>query len=181
MDRQLRKRDFKLGCIHGKVQPEDRQSEHAIQRKLFNSPGLEINLAKDKKERIRLFGYEIPLLSGTTRGNCVDLMGYTENKDLFIIELKKKDSKEKLISVNKQINKYEQMTRKILHCIEEEFKETFFFNIKFRSVKKLVLAPREYFSNQDLKKDPNVIYAHFKDKDITARKSHGYVQVHLQK
>jgi hypothetical protein len=181
MASQLRKRDFKLGCIHGKVQPEDRQSEHAIQRKLFISPGLEINLAKDKKERIRLFGYEIPLLAGTSRGKCVDLLGYNEDKHLYLIELKKKDSNEKLDKVNKQITEYYEMIQEIVVNLEEEFEKTFFFNIKFQSIKKLVLAPREYYKNQDLKKDPNVIYAHFKDKDITARKSLGYVQIHLQK
>ena len=181
MDRQLRKNDFKLGCIHGKVQPKDLQSEHAIQRKLFNSPGLEINRAKDEKERIRLFGYEVPLLAGTARGKCVDLLGYNDDNELYVIELKKKDSKEKLDKVNKQVSEYQLMIEKIVTYLEKEFKETFFFDIKFQSIKKLVLAPREYFKNQNLKKDQNVIYAHFKDKDITTRKSLGYVQIHLQK
>jgi hypothetical protein len=181
MARQLRKRDFKLGCIHGKVHPKDGQSEHAIQRKLFVSPGIEINWTKSNKERIRLFGYEVPLLAGTARGNCVDLLGYNDDKDLYLIELKKKDSKEKLDKVNKQVSEYHLMIEKVVAYLEKEFQETFFFDIKFQSIKKLVLAPREYFKNQNSNKDPSLIYAHFRDKDITARKSLGYVQVHLQK
>ena len=181
MVKQLRKRDFKLGCIHGKIQPEKGESEYAIQRKVFVSPGMEINWTRYNRERIRIFGYEIPLSAGTTRGNCVDLMGYNEDKDLYLIELKKKDSNEDLSKVNKQINDYAERMETIQPHLEKEFRETFFYGIKFKSIKKLVLAPREFYEKNIESKDSSIIYGYFRDRDITTRKSFGYVQVHIRK
>ncbi len=108
-------------------------------------------------------------------------MGYNENKDLYLIELKKKDSTEKLSKINKQINSYAEIVGKIQVFIEKEFLETFFYKVKFNSIKKIVLAPREFYDRNIGAKDSSIIYGHFRDKDITARKSLGYVQVHIRK
>ena len=179
MDKGLRKSNFRFGCIHGKIETLNNKSEAAIQRKVFSSPGIEINWSRHTKERIRLFGYEIPLSSGANRGNCVDLMGYNKEHELYIIELKKKDSKEKLSDINNQINDY--ASKVSLSDIEQDFKDVFLFDIKFKSIKKLILAPREFFEKNKGLRDQGIIYGHYKDKDITTRGSYSYIQIHLEK
>jgi hypothetical protein len=108
-------------------------------------------------------------------------MGYNKEHELYIIELKKKDSPEKLSDINNQINNYAYASKVSLSYIEQDFKDVFLFDIKFKKIKKLILAPREYFEkNKDLR-DQGIIYGHYKDKDITTRGSHSYIQIHLEK
>jgi hypothetical protein len=179
MDKGLRKSNFRFGCIHGKIEAVNNKSEAAIQRKVFSSPGIEINWSRHNKERIRLFGYEIPLLTGANRVNCVDLMGYNKEYELYIIELKKKDSPEKLNDINNQINDY--ASKVSLSDIEQDFKDVFLFDIKYKSIKKLILAPREFLEKNKGLRDQGIIYGHYKDRDITTRCSHSYIQIHLEK
>lgn len=181
MNKELRERDFRFGCIHGKIEASKNKSEAAIQRKVFSSPGIEINWPGREKERIRLFGYEIPLSTGAHRGDCVDLMGYNNKHELYIIELKKKDSREKLNDINNQIREYASKVEASLFDIEQDFKDVFLFDIKFETIKKLILAPREFFEKNKGSRGIDIIYGHYKDKDITTRCSHNYIQIHVEK
>ncbi len=133
MAKGLRNKDFKLGCLHGKLQAEDRRSEAHIQRTVFLSQRIKVWRKRDLAPVIRIFGYEVPL-EDFRAGRCIDLMGYDENHNLYVIELKKKESNEKIEKVIEQINDYVDSIERILPHIEKEFKEAFFFPIKFTSI-----------------------------------------------
>ena len=109
-------------------------------------------------------------------------MGYDENHNLYVIELKKKESNEKIEKVIEQINDYADSVGKILPHIEKEFKEAFFFPIKFSSIKKMIIAPREFYKGQKyLLTDNTIDYGHFRDKDINKRKPQDIINIHLEK
>lgn len=144
----LRTKDFRLGCFHGKPVAEKHDSEAHIQRVLFLNKGLLIVRSKTNISEINLFGYEIPLEQGSSRGKCVDLMGYDQKHNLYLIELKKGKTSEKMPKIIEQINAYAVSLREILLCIEVEFEKAFFLPIKFHSIKKVVLAPREFYTKE---------------------------------
>lgn len=175
----LRNKDFKLGCLHGKLQAEDESSEAHIQRTVFLSQRIRVWRTKDLAPIIRIFGYEVPL-EDYKRGRCIDLIGYDKNHNLYVIELKKKESDEPIEKVIKQINGYTDSVQKILPFIEEEFEEAFFFPIKFISIKKMIIAPREFYKGQKLT-DKTIDYGYFRHKDITKTKPKDIINIHLQK
>jgi hypothetical protein len=180
INKGLREQDFKLGCLHGKLNAEDEKSEAQIQRTVFLSQRIRICRKKDVKPVIRIFGYEVPL--GYNRGRCVDLMGYDEDHNIYIIELKKKESKEKMEKVVEQINDYEKSVEKILLHIEKEFEEAYFFPVQFKNIKKMIIAPREFYEGKKpLPNDTGIEYGYFRDKDINKRKPKDIINIHLQK
>ena len=48
----------------------------------------------------------MPLKTECKRGECVDLIGYDENCNLYLIELKKMNSSERMAGIIDQINDY---------------------------------------------------------------------------
>jgi hypothetical protein len=181
MQKGLRFKDYKLGCLHGKLHAEDEKSEAHIQRTVFLSQRIRVWRKRDLAPIIRIFAYEIPL-ENYRRGRCIDLMGYDEKHNLYIIELKKKESNEKVDKVIRQINNYADSVCEILPHIEKEFEAAFFFPIKFSSIKKMIIAPREFYEGQNhLLTDNTIDYGHFKDKDINKRKPKNVINIHLQK
>jgi hypothetical protein len=180
----LRKKDFKLGCFHGKAVAENNQSEAQIQRTLFLNKGLRIVRSKTNVSEIHLFGYETPLEQGNTRGKCIDLLGYDKDHNLYLIELKKGQSSEKMPKIIEQINAYAVSAKEILSCIEDEFKKAFYLPIKFRSIKKVVLAPKEFYTTERKKglTDMSVEYGFFRERNIEEHKLAGKaINVHLIK
>ena len=178
-----RTKNFKLGQIHGKLRARKRKSEAHIQRTVFLIRKIKIWRKRNKTTTVRMFGYEVPLQSGKSRGSCVDLMGYDKDRNLYLIELKKKGSGEKIPKIIKQINDYENMVKRILPCIEREFKEEFLFPIKFnKTIRKIILAPREFYSSrkEDLKGE-SIDFCYFRDKNINKRKSHRMINLSLAK
>jgi hypothetical protein len=181
MTRVVRKKDFRLGCLHGKLKAEDRRSEAHIQRTVFLSQRIKVWRKKDFAPIIRLFAYEMPL-EKYMRGRCIDLMGYDDNHNLYIIELKKKESGEKIERIIKQINDYAETVKIIQAYIEQEFEKAFFFPIKFVSIKKMILASREFYAGKKFALNDNTIdYCYFRVKDINSIEPKEFVSIHLYK
>jgi hypothetical protein len=134
MNSKLRKCDFKLGSIHGKINPKEESSEAMTQRNVYLSQSIKIKRSNDDKKNsiIRLFAYEMPL--GLGRDNCVDLVGYDVKHNLYLIELKKGSSAETLPKVIDQVNGYANKVAKILKYIEEDFEKTFYLKLKFKKI-----------------------------------------------
>ena len=183
MNSKLRKSDFKLGSIHGKISPKEENSEAMIQRNVYLSQSIKIKRSNDDKKNslIRLFAYEMPL--GLRRDNCVDLVGYDVKHNLYLIELKKGSSTEALAKVIDQVNGYENKVTEIKKYIEEDFEKTFYLNLKFKKIKKLILAPREFYKRNKRSdySDDTIEYLYFRDMDITERKIGKTINVHKVK
>jgi len=180
MDGDLRKRDYKLGQIHGRLNPKKGKSEAETQRKVFLSQRITICRSRDfaKNTSIRLFGYEMPL--GFRRDLCVDLVGYDRGMNLYVIELKKGASREDIVKINKQVNRYAEKVGQIKANIEKDYKEAFFYPQKFREIKKIVLAPREFYSAINWgRRDPSIEYLYFRSDDITNQKVGRNINVHV--
>jgi hypothetical protein len=175
-------RNFKLGRFHGKIKPEDKGSEAQIQRKAFLSQMIEIVRGRkdEDKVKVRLFGYEVPLEPDKNRGKCVDLMGYDKELNLYLIELKNKDSRETITDVIGQLNGYVGIVEKIKGYIAEELEAELLLPIKFKDIKIMLLAPREFYKNKGLT-DAGIDFGSFRDKDINERKSNEVIRVHLVK
>ena len=147
---ELRKKDFRLGKIHGKTSPQKKRSEATVQRKLFLGQRITIVRKRDGRSNpvIRLFAYEVPLVENVSRGRCIDLLGYDRDKNLYIFELKIERSTEKLSKVNSQIKDYANTLIKIKEDIEREFNEEFFFTVEFKEIKKIVVAPCKFYKKK---------------------------------
>jgi hypothetical protein len=181
MARGLRTKDFKLGCLHGRLQAENPTSEAHIQRTIFLSQRIKVWRKINFITIIRIFGYEIPI-EDYRRGRCIDLMGYDKDPNLYIIELKKRNSTDTMNKVIEQINNYADSVQRILPNIEKEYKEVFFFPIKFVSIKKMIIAPREFYKGKGhLLTDKTIDFGYFRDKDICKREPKDMIKVHLVK
>lgn len=168
METNLRREDgFKLGQIHGKIQADNKDSEAQIQRVVFLSQKIQLYIKRDTTISIRLLGYEVPLMKGVSRGKCVDLIGYDKEHNLYLIELKKGASQEKIKDIETQIDDYENMIKKILPNIVEEFKKEYFLSIEFANIKKIILAPIEFYQQKykELTRS-DIYYCYFRDRKI---------------
>jgi len=186
MHKRPREEKFKLGQLHGKFLKEDNRSEAHIRQTIFLSQRLKLWRAKGETLVIRIFGYEIPLKAGCKRGECVDIMGYDREQNLYLIELKKDNSHEQIKKIAEQIKGYENDAREILPKIEDDFKNEFFFRISFKEIKKIVLAPREFYKEKGRKGEALVDrdaieYAYFGDSDIDHHDPKNVINIHLWK
>ena len=164
---ELRKKDFRLGKIHGKTSPQKKCSEATVQRNLFLGQRITIVRKRDGRSNpvIRIFAYETPL-EKVSRGMCIDLLGYDQDKNLYIFELKNKNSTEKLSDVKEQIEGYACKLKKIKKFIEREFSETFFFNVEFREIKKMVVAPRDFYKAREDDYKGDIEYLYYADGSV---------------
>lgn len=152
----MRKENFKLGCFHGKLNPENLKSEAKLRNDLYLIGSLKLNISRDNVKDIRLIGYEIPLKlkSGSSRVNCIDLLGYDKNHIPYIIELKIDSSTEPLDKIIRQVNEYEEMFNNVKPYIEKEFTSKFHwccFSFVSEPVK-IILVHRDYYENKSLNK-----------------------------
>lgn len=178
---KLREKDFRLGQIHGRLQAENPFSEANIQRTVFLTQRAIIHRKRDVKTLIRILGYEVPLNKGVSRGECVDLMGYDKEHNLYIIELKKAGSSERLPEIIEQLNRYEKAVKSIIDFIEKEFEAEYFFPVRFnKTIKKMILAPRTFYDNRECL-DSSVDHGYFFDKEIHDRDPGGIINIHLKK
>ena len=106
---------------------------------------------------------------------------YDKDSNLYLIELKKKEASERIPKIIDQINNYTHMTKQILPCIEKEFKKEFFLPMRFnKSIKKVILAPREFYvSRKKGLKDKSVYFCYFRDRDINTKKPGKIVNLSL--
>ena len=142
-----RLKDFKIGCFHGKLSPEDGSIEAKLRNDLYLIGMLKMAVTRSESINIRLLAYELPLQTGKQRGRCIDLLGYDQNKVPWIIELKKADSNEKLNQVIEQILEYADLFRGVRDSIEHEIQTRYHWN-EFRfseNTQKMILAYRKFF------------------------------------
>lgn len=176
-----RDRDFKIGTFHGKLNPKNLNCEAKLRNELYLIGLLQLNYSMSKTDYIRIIGFEIPLTQGQKRGECIDLLGYDASHNLYIIELKLAASVEKLETVIKQINEYERLLQYSRLDIEREFQTKFHIpNFKFSDqIKKIILAPREYFRAHTKEKSllNNILLCSFANitnsKDLLAKRTTG--------
>ena len=183
MPKRQREGKFKLGQLHGKFLKEDNRSEAHIRQTVFLSQRLKLWRAKNEVLAIRIFGYEVPL-EDCKRGKCVDLMGYDGEHNLYLIELKKEKSHEKLEDIASQIDKYKNAVEEIRSAIEKDFEKEFFFRVRFKEIKKIVLAPREFYKEKERKGEALVNrdaieYTYFRDSDIDHHDPKNAINIHL--
>ena len=148
----MRKENFKLGCFHGKLNPENLKSEAKLRNDLYLIGSLKLNISRDNVKNIRLIGYEIPLKTGASRVNCIDLLGYDKNHIPYIIELKIGSSSEPLDKIIKQVNEYEKMFNDVKTYIEKEFTSKFhwsYFSFVSEPIK-IILVHKDYYKNKSL-------------------------------
>jgi hypothetical protein len=187
-----REKDFKIGSFHGKLSPEDLSSEAKLRNDLYLIGMLWINIARTKNVKIRLIGYEIPL---GRKGDRLDLLGYDEDHNPYLIELKKDSTNEDLNQVIEQIRRYERQFSDLKRGIRDEFREKFHWpEFEFTDeVKKMILAHREFYkgkSRKDYKSTDIYICSFARLKDICGadgnviildkRGSKGYVNLKIE-
>ena len=138
-----RKKGFRLGTWHGKI-PDADDREYAIQRALYLY-GINLVLPTRKKPiYLRPFAYEMPLYR-SSRSKSVDVVAYDAEHKVYLIEVKRAKSSQRLADAVKQVNDYAETFRQIKADVETEFKEQFHFDIAFKSIVKVIVAPRDYY------------------------------------
>ncbi|MCF7859977.1 MAG: hypothetical protein K9N07_11765 [Candidatus Cloacimonetes bacterium] len=148
----IRNSNFKVGTFHGSLNPVKGSKEASLRNALYLIGMIKLPYSSVDILKIRLFAYEVPI---GIRGKRIDLLGYDENKNPWIIELKAHDSGEHISKIVDQINNYEKQLRDLLPHIELEFEERFLLPIEFSKViKKMILAPREFYLKEDKTKYP---------------------------
>ena len=158
----LRESNFKIGCFHGKLNPEKENSEAVLRNHLYLIGMLRLMLTKTNFIDIKILAYEMPLESRKTRGRCIDLFGYDQNKKPWIIELKKQDSNENVDEIVKQINAYAEMfgNEKVKTGIQNEIRERYHWkDFKFSDgIGKVILAGRDFYEGKNVKSMKDDIY-----------------------
>lgn len=148
----IRKDNFKICTFHGTMDPGKGSKEAKLRNALYLIGNLKLQISRTEVVSIRIIGYEIPI---EKRGKRIDLIGYDKDKNPWIIELKAHDSKEKIKEIIQQINGYEIIFKNQIDAIEKEFADKCFVNIALtRNIKKMILAPRDFYHNQDKKSYP---------------------------
>jgi hypothetical protein len=196
MGQEDRTEGFRIGCVHGKLVPDEKSVEAHLRNGLFLIGMLEAQLTRSKFEKIRLVAYEIPLMGKQARGECIDLLGYDSNKVPWIIELKKSDSNEKLPKVADQVLRYKKRFEKVREGVEKEIRDKYFWpEFGFsEGTKTMILAPRSFYKDQPPKTCEKIkaerIYccslAGIREEDLTVKKwvknhgSHGMVRLKVE-
>jgi len=143
----VRTKNFKIGCFHGKLNPESQRCEATLRNHIFLIGSLKINETQTRSTRIRLIAYEFPLEHDNPRGRCIDLLGYDEEMHPWIVELKKTASNDPIKKVIDQVNGYGEMFLKVMPHVEEEVRRVFLWN-DFHFVgepKKMILSGRDFY------------------------------------
>jgi len=183
MKPSIRTGDLKIGQYHGKRDPSNKRSEAKIQRLLYENQLITIVTERNaaKHITIRVFGYEVQLEEGKSRGRCIDLLGYDKELNLYVIELKKEASQEKLSKVEKQVAEYLECVRKMQILIEKEFHMSYFLQVAFRSIRTIILAPHKFYDGERKGMQRADYYCYFRDRDICNRNPGTPVNIHLWK
>ena len=149
---KIRKKDFKIGCVHGKLDPDDRSTEAILRTQLFLIGMLRVEITRNQSIDIRIVAYEMPLETGQSRGQCIDLLGYDQNKRPWIVELKKTTSKESIGQIIEQINRYESLFQEIRGYVQDEIRNKFHWNDFTFSGEtgRIILAGRDFFQGENL-------------------------------
>lgn len=147
----MRKKDYKIGRVHGRVTTKTKKGENEIRNQVFLIGQVMIEEKQGVTLPIRIISYEFPL--GSKRDNCIDLMGYDKKHNPWIFELKKENTKDSIEKMVNQVNCYADKFSNIIHLVAEEISRVYFlenFNLT-TNIRKVILIPREYYNNRSLK------------------------------
>jgi len=137
--------------FHGKQLLNGDKREHKIQRDIFLVGSMRLVFSKTKKTDVRIIAYEMPL-GKKRRSESIDLVGYDSNLNLYLIEVKRGDNPDTLEEhVVRQVGSYAEMFDQVKSDFEQEFRERFFFDARFRGIIKMVCAPRYYYEKNGAK------------------------------
>lgn len=137
---------YRIATFHGKLDPQDGSREAKLRNFIYLIGNLELLITMNEKINIRVVGYEIPI---EKNGRKVDILGYDSDFNPWLIELKADNSKEKVDKVVNQINGYAEVLPSVIEEMQDEFYNRFFVNLNLtNNIKKMILAPREYFEGQ---------------------------------
>lgn len=149
-----RESNFKIGTFHGTLNPEKGSKEAKLRNALYLIGNLYLPITKENGAKIRIIGYEIPIES---RGKRIDIIGYDEDLNPWIIELKADNSPEKIGQIINQVNGYSDILPSLLEGIKTEFFDKFFVKLNLtENIQKMILAPREFFSKQEKESFPSL-------------------------
>jgi len=137
-----RKKGFRLGTWHGKILDADNR-EYAIQRALYLY-GINLVLTRKKSRYLRPIAYEMPLCR-SSRSESIDVVAYDKEHRVYLIEVKRAKTPERLEDAVKQVNRYAEAFRKIKADVEAEFEKQFHFGIAFKGIVKMIVAPRDFY------------------------------------
>jgi hypothetical protein len=158
--------NFKLEQIHGKA-PDSTSGEALLRNYIFGVRLLRINHTQNKKTYIRIIGYEVPIYSrGQHRDECIDLLGYDEQYQPWIVELKQEKASDSLGEVVAQVTRYaEAFDNGIGQAVQEEVRERLLwpsFSFKGKA-KRMILASRTFFigRNETPKNSKDILFCSF--------------------
>lgn len=146
-----REKGFRIGCVHGRATAKDRGSEAQLRNDLYQVGMLSIRFSREGSRDIRLVAYEMPL-EKASRGRCIDLFGYDQDRMPWIVELKKGSSSEKLEGIIEQIDDYASRFEATREYVEAEIRCRFHWpDFAFSpGVGKVILAEREFYKGRVL-------------------------------
>jgi len=147
-----RESNYKIGTFHGTLNPEKGSKEAKLRNALYLIGNLYLPITNNEGIKIRIIGYEIPI---ENRGKRIDIIGYDEELNPWIIELKADTSTESIEEIINQVNGYGEILPSLLEGIKEEFFSKFFLKLNLTdNIRKMILAPREFFQKQEKKGFP---------------------------
>jgi hypothetical protein len=135
-----------LGTWHGK-KPDADGREYAIQRALYLY-GINLVLTRKKSIYLRPFAYEMPLYR-SPRSESIDVVAYDAEHKVYLIEVKRAKNSERLEDAVKQVSRYAEAFQKIKANVEAEFEKQFHFEIVFKGIVKVIVAPRKFYRAED--------------------------------
>lgn len=161
---RVRTKDFKIGCFHGRLNPDEQSREAVLRNQLYLIGSLKIEKSNTDSIAIRFMGYELPLQTGQKRGECIDLFGYDKDKNPYIIELKVDDSNEKIQAViDGQLEPYKEMFRDCKDGIEKEIQDKYFWpDFKLtENIQTVILSFREFYKGKTIPKNGDAYICSF--------------------
>jgi hypothetical protein len=87
----------------------------------------------------------------SSRSESIDVVAYDAEHKVYLIEVKRAKSSQKLADAVDQVNKYAEIFRQIKADVEVEFKKQFHFGVVFKSIVKAIVAPRDFYGTEDHK------------------------------
>ncbi|MBN2437345.1 MAG: hypothetical protein JXL20_01965 [Deltaproteobacteria bacterium] len=142
-----RQAGFRIGTVHGRLSAQKQDSEAQLRNELYLIGMLKIEMTQQTSTDIRLVAYEMPLEAGQPRGSCIDLFGYDQDHNPWLIELKASDSNENMADIVEQINRYARSFESIKAAVQAEVCARYHWNgFHFgKETHHMILAGREFW------------------------------------
>jgi hypothetical protein len=157
--------------------------ERFLQRVLYLR-GIDVVYTSTERSYLRPIAYEMPLYEGN-RVQSIDLVAYDVHLDVWLIELKRADSADRLDDIVQQITGYATAWGHIKNCVQQEFRERFHSEASFQDTKLLIVAPRAAQLMRNPKVPEEVLLGylgHIRDgAEAGLLNGHGPVSIHVRR